>query len=134
MRDYQETLTTGLSVAVAKAKAAGARAIYFEFDVDYNWRSWFFICPEYPRRWQRLLGRDYLEEIDGPEMPWLSKVYREFDAYTPREATMESYLIARTFACFGRASQQFADLGITICMAFHDQGEIIQLYDDTKAA
>lgn len=134
VRTYQESLTAGLTVAISKAKASNAKAVYFEFDMDYDWRSWFFICPEYPKRWQRLLGSDYLEEVDGPEMRRFSKIYAEFDAFTPREATMESYLIARTFACFGRASRQFADSGIAICMAFHDQDEIVRLYEGTKNA
>jgi len=127
LRPYQESLTTGLSAAVAKATALGARAIYFEFDTDYEWRSSFFICPAYPRQWERLLGIDYLEEMEGPEMPTFAKIYGEFDAFTPRETTMESYLIARTFACFGRASQQITDAGFAIGIAFHDQGEIIQM-------
>ncbi len=136
LRAYQESLVSALSEAVSKANVSGARAIYFEFDMDYDWRSWFFICPEYPKRWERLLGSDYLEEIDGPEMPQFAKIYGELQAFAPipRDASMTSYLIARTFACFGRASQQFAESGVAIGMAFHDQDEIIRVYEGSNVS
>jgi hypothetical protein len=95
--------------------------------MDYQWRSWYFICPEYPRAWNRLRGIDYLEQVDGPDMSNFAKILDGFDAFTPREATMESYLIARTFACIGRASQVLLGSGIAIGIAFRDQGEIIRL-------
>jgi hypothetical protein len=131
LRAYQEAVASSLSSAVGKANAAGAKAIYFEFDMEDGWRSWFFICPIYPKRWDRLLGSDYLEDMDGPRMPQFANAYCELQIFAPvpREATMTSYLIARTFACFGRASQPFAGSGIAFGMAFHDQDEIIKLYE-----
>jgi hypothetical protein len=132
---YQTALASSLSFAVAKANAASAKAIYFEFDMEDGWTSWFFICPTYQERWDRLLGTDYLEEIDGPRMPQFAEIYGELQIFAPvpREATMTSYLIARTFACFGRASQPFAASGISFGIAFHDQDEIIRLHDGRAA-
>ena len=65
--------------------------------MDYDWRSWFFICPDYPERWGRLLGSDYREEVEGPKLRSFANVLGSFEAFTPRETTMESYLIGRTF-------------------------------------
>ena len=131
VRAYEASLGAGISFSIHKAKALGARAIYFEVDIDYNWRSWFFICLKYPTRWNRLLGSDYMEEVDGPEMPRFFNVYRSFDAFTPTETTMESYLVARTYACFGRATQPFANSGVAMAMGFHDPIDIICFYGDT---
>jgi hypothetical protein len=135
LRSYQETLTSALALAVRKASSSGAKAIYFEFDMDYDWRSWFFICPVFPEHWDRLLGRDYSEEFDGPEMPRFAKIYGELQFIgLASDACMIGYLIARTFASFGRASQQFAHSGVTLGIAFHDQDEIIRMYEHTKSA
>jgi hypothetical protein len=67
-------------------------------------------------------------------MPKLAGIYDELQIFAPvpREACMTSYLIARTFASFGRASRSFADSGVAFGMAFHDQDEIIRVHD--KAA
>ena len=132
LQPYEQALGSSLSLAVSKARASDAKAIYFEFDMEDGWRSWLFICPHYPQRWDRLLGSDYLEELDGPRMPNLASIYGELQIFAPvpRETCMTSYLVARTFACFGRASQPFAGLGVAMGMAFHDQDEIIRVHDD----
>jgi hypothetical protein len=134
VRAYEASLSTGIALSISKARALAARSIYFEVDMDYNWRSWFFICPNYPARWNRLLGSDYVEEVDGPEMPRFFNIYRTFDAFTPTETTMESYLVARTYACFGRAGHPFANSGVAMAMGFHDPGELVRFYGDTKKA
>jgi hypothetical protein len=135
LRLYQEALTGALSLAVGKAHLLGAKAIYLEFDMDYDWRSWLFICPVYPKHWDRLLGTDYMEEIDGPEMPRFANIYGKLQFIgLARDACMISYLIARTFACFGRVSQQFAGAEVALGIAFHDQDEIIRLYENTEQA
>jgi hypothetical protein len=135
LRSYQDALTSALNFAVSRASSSDAKAIYFEFDMDYDWRSWFFICPVFPEHWDRLLGRDYSEEFDGPEMPRFARIYAELQFIgLASDACMIGYLIARTFASFGRASQRFAHSGVTLGIAFHDQDEIIRMYEDAKAA
>jgi hypothetical protein len=136
MQAYEEALSRALSQAIGNCKASGAKAIYFEFDMEYDWRSWLFICPAYPTRWDRLLGTDYLEEVDGPKMAALAKIYGELQLFAPvpREASMTSYLIGRTFASFGRSSQRFANSGVAFGMAFHDEDEIIRVHEGTNAA
>jgi hypothetical protein len=134
LRPYQDALTSALTLAASRASSSGAKAIYFEFDMELGWRSWFFICPVFPEHWDRLLGRDYSEEFDGPEVPRFAKIYGELQFIgLASDACMIAYLIARTFASFGRASHQLAHSGITLGIAFHDQDEIIRLYEDTKA-
>lgn len=134
LRSYQESLASVLTLAVSRASSSDSKAIYFEFDMDYDWQSWFFICPIFPERWDRMPGRDFLEFADGPTMPRFAKIYGELQFIgVAGDTCMIGYLIARTFACFGRASQQFAHSGVTLGIAFHDQDEIIKLYEDSKA-
>ena len=95
--------------------------------MDYEWRSKFFICPRSPEKWDRLLGVDYTEELEGPSLPEFALIYAEHCFMpNPKDIAVTSYLIARTFAAFGSASDSFRSAGLAIFAAFHDQEAMLK--------
>ena len=106
LNSYELALQVGIGRALHKAGELSAKAVYFEYDLDNNWRSHFFICPTYS---PLSVGDDdwaceWLATIEGPSQPDLGQLYSsKFDR---PDSVLGStlYLVARTVAAFGRSS------------------------------
>ena len=104
--------------ALQAAARCRANAVYFEYDLDNDWQSAFFLCEKYKPEsaqdddW----ACDWIENFSGPDFPEASDIYREnhFDR-TPIAKGSTLYLIARTVAAFGRCFEQAPSPAITTC-------------------
>ena len=118
--------------ALQAAARCRATAVYFEYDLDNDWQSNFFLCEKYSSEsaddddW----ACDWIEDCSGPDFPEASEVYLEnhFDR-TPTAKGSTLYLVARTVAAFGRCFEQAASPAITTCIAFHDQTPVLRIFE-----
>lgn len=127
---YQAALAESFAQAVERAQVADALAMYFEYDLDNDWQSNFFLCGDYNPEsagdddW----ACDWLDEVSGPKFPAASEVYSEnnFDR-TPLAKGSTLYLVARTVAAYGRCLDKHPSNALAVCIAFHDQNPIMRL-------
>lgn len=129
---YQLRLQPYLTKARTAAARHSAKAIYFEYDLDNDWQSAFFICDKYNSEsahdddW----ACNWTEDFRGPDFAEASAIYREnpFDR-TPVAQGSTLFLVARTVASFGRCCEQAGLLAVTTCMGFHDQDPIMRIVE-----
>ncbi|NLP52439.1 hypothetical protein [Bacillus sp. RO1] len=128
---YVNELKKGLELSLNIAQEQTARAIYFEYDLDNNWDSAFFICAEYNNLvdedddW----ASDWIEDFDGPSLEQFSNIY-EMDGFDRSDVAIGStiYLVARTVTAFTKAYKSISDENSTaVCIGFHDQDPIIRI-------
>lgn len=129
MDTYRESIENGISQSVNLAAKNAARVIYFEYDMDNEWSSNFFICEEYndPFEEDDEWACDWIDEVDGGSLEDFSEIYLEngFDS-TNKALGNTLYLIARTVSLFSSVCQK-VETKIPICIAFHDQNPIMRL-------
>lgn len=129
---YQARLEPCVADALTVANRCGAIAVYFEYDLDNDWQSGFFLCGEYnpesagDEDW----ACDWIEDFSGPEFPDASDIYCEnhFDR-TPMAKGSTLYLVARTVSTFGRCLDLCRPSNVTVCMGFHDQDPVLRLVE-----
>ncbi|MBM7662805.1 hypothetical protein JOC85_003616 [Bacillus mesophilus] len=131
LNEYVNDLKLGLKQSLKIAQEQTARAIYFEYDLDNNWDSAFFICDEYNRLededddW----ASDWSEDFEGPSLEQFANIY-ELDGFDGDNVAIGStiYLVARTVSAFKTAYKSLSDeSSIAVCIAFHDQDPIIRI-------
>ena len=131
LNNYLNYLKSGLGQSIKIAQEQAARAIYFEYDLDNNWDSTFFICEEYnvledeDDDW----ASDWSEDFEGPSLEQFANIY-ELDGFGGDNAAIGStvYLVARTVSAFTRAYKSLSDKSsAAVCIAFHDQDPIIRI-------
>ncbi|MFT9846038.1 hypothetical protein [Aneurinibacillus sp. REN35] len=129
LNEYQKELEKGLVASIILAENNAAKAIYFEYDLDNNWDSHFFICDNYnpPEDQDDDWACDWSNSIDGPILIKFAEIYSEngFDS-SEKAMGITLYLLARTIVAFANACKK-ADSKIPICIAFHDQDPIMRI-------
>jgi hypothetical protein len=129
---YESKLRTGLEKAISKAKEINAKAVYFEYDLDNDWQGKYFICKEYLRldevrnncdNW----ACDYEEAIPGPRFEEFGKLYIPGFDCDDEMIAVNSYLIARTVAAFGKVVHSLDTYDLAIGIAFRDQDPIVRI-------
>jgi len=129
-RPYQQGIADSFAEAIRRFDGSTAVALYFEYDLDNDWDSAFFLCPEYnpesaeDEDW----ACDFVDDIAGPGFPEASELYREnnFDR-TPMALGSTLYLVARTVAAFGRCAERVQLKARAICIGFHDQTPVTRV-------
>ncbi|MHB0936230.1 MAG: WG repeat-containing protein [Armatimonadota bacterium] len=136
LTDYSHELSAALRKAVESGIRKKAKALYFEYDLDNDWQSAFFVCKRYlPRkREDDEWACDWSEDIPGPAQPALGSIYAEHDFGGSDFAVASTlYLIARTIAALGRCVDEFRAKtnlqGMAICIGFHDQADVFRLLE-----
>ena len=133
LMNYEKALAAGLAEAIETAEKIAAKAIYFEYDMDNDWQSNFFICPDYhPESHQdEEWVRNWVEEIEGPGLPEFTSIYDEHGGENKSQAGAGTalYLIARTVCAFGRCVDELPDLPMALCIGFHGQDPIWRIRD-----
>ncbi|WP_047985859.1 hypothetical protein [Ornithinibacillus californiensis] len=126
---YRESIENGFSQSLEIATKCAAKAVYFEYDMDNEWNSNFFICDEYnqPAEEDDDWASDWIDEVEVGTLEKLSEIYLEngFDS-TDKALGNTLYLIARTVALFSNVCQK-VKTNIPICIAFHDQDPIMRI-------
>jgi hypothetical protein len=131
LSSYQKSLCAQLSFAVDKAQNSDAKAIYFEYDLDNDWQSYFFICQDYKRQ---AIGDDewacdWVDELKGIDLNSFGDLYVSGFDSTEAAKGANLYLIARTVATFGHCCENFKDNSFAICIAFHDQDPVMRIFE-----
>lgn len=131
---YERKIDLALPRAVAEAVKRKAAALYFEYDLDNDWQSAFFICPAYQPaddEW----ACEFVQDIKGPDAPAFTALYAENGfADTPRACGLTLALVARTVAAFGRCLRRYPAPGLAVCMGFHDQSPILRVQEAKAVA
>ncbi|WP_195696752.1 hypothetical protein [Priestia megaterium] len=106
-----------------------AKAIYFEYDMENNWESIFFVCEEYSSLSEGDDGwaSDWIDEIEGPSHKEFAQVYKEngFDT-TDKARAITLFLIVRTLIAFGTVAKSMK-LDVPLCIGFHDQDPVMRI-------
>lgn len=115
---------------VVQAADGSVAAVYWEFDVDNNWSSAFFLCTDYaPEEAQAddwaasFVGSNV---IAGPSMPVLATLLGTTWAGGQADVSRNLYLVARTIATVGRAADGWPLL-VPLCAGFHDQDVVFRI-------
>jgi len=133
---YEGQLRSGLKRAVTRAAKLGALAVYFEYDLDNGWDGNFFLCREYvPQAGVEEADQgedwasDWIEHVAGPAQPKLAAIYAGQGGFaeTPEQVGRTAFLVARTVATFGKATEGLETQGIAVCLAFHDAEPIFRI-------
>lgn len=129
---YTAALTDLLRHGYERAQQLSAKAIYFEYDIDNDWKGWLFLYDDY---YPEAVGHDdwackWIEDIRGPKLPVFTHLYNSyggFDVYNDTEISTTLYLIARTVVCFGRSVSALPQNGFAVCIGYHDQGKLTRI-------
>ncbi len=133
---YEGQLRSGLKRAVKRAAKLGALAVYFEYDLDNRWDGNFFLCRDYVPQAEveeadqgENWASDWIEHVAGPAQPKLAAIYVAQGGYaeTPEQVGRTAFLVARTVAAFGRATEELDTQGLGVCLAVHDAERIFRI-------
>ncbi|MFB8426641.1 hypothetical protein ACFC4S_32140 [Priestia megaterium] len=126
---FQTQVKSSLQEAVHIVNAQSAKAIYFEYDMDSDWESTFFICDGYSSLFEEDddWASDWIDEIEGPSNKEFAQIYQEnsFDA-TEKERVITLFLIVRTLVAFAKAVKNIK-VDVPLCIGFHDQDPIMRI-------
>lgn len=129
LTDYMEELEEGLKRAYEEGEDMGALAVYFEYDMENQWNSGYFLCSEYNPEDEE--DDDWAtsadEEIEGPAQPDLAELYASTFDTNDKDRAINGYLIARTVAAFGRCVDVLPDPEGAVCIGFHDQEGVLRI-------
>lgn len=117
--------------ALKKAQSAHAPAIYFEYDLDNEWQSSFFICNEYaePEAGDDDWACDFDTSVRASSIPEFAEIYDSTDKFccSPEATAITLFLIARTTAALRAVVSRKLPGTVRICIGFHDQNPIHRL-------
>ncbi|MED4217843.1 hypothetical protein P4671_17850 [Priestia megaterium] len=125
----QTKLKSSLKKALYIANERSVKAIYFEYDMDNEWESTFFVCDEYNSLseddddW----ASDWIDEIEGPLNSEFAQIYQEngFDT-TEKAKAVTLFLVIRTVTALGTVAQSMK-VNVPLCIGFHDQDPIMRI-------
>ncbi|SFX84754.1 hypothetical protein SAMN04487866_1441 [Thermoactinomyces sp. DSM 45891] len=132
LETYKGELETSLLEVLNLSKERLTRAIYYEYDLDNNWDSHFFLCSNY-----RPLAEqdddwacDWEDVVKGPNLKEFAEIYSEngFDS-SSKAIGITLYLTARTVCAFASVCYG-TDRNIPLCIGFHDQDPIVRISAD----
>lgn len=134
LNDYKKELKMGLDQSIKIAIELDSKAVYFEYDLDHNWESAFYICEEYNplENGDDDWACNWTEDIEGPSLEQFGEIY-ELDGFDRSNIAIGTtiYLIARTVISYIRALNELPNqISIPICIAFHDQDPIIRINEE----
>jgi hypothetical protein len=131
LESYESVLTDLFQESLQLAHKYKAKAIYFEYDLDNNWDSAFFVCGDYvpiedeDEDW----ACDWYEDLEGPNLEQFSKIY-SLNGFDKNETAIGTtiYLVTRTVVAYARAYKNLThENPLAICIAFHDQDPILRI-------
>ncbi|HEF5694800.1 hypothetical protein ACQVWE_01780 [Bacillus cereus] len=128
VESYKVSIRVGLDAAVEMATTEEAKAIYFEYDLDNEWTSQFYICEEYAPLEEEDddWASEWTYDVEGPESVELADMYNENGFDTSEKAIgITLYLIAKTLCSFISVRSEVQN-NIPICIGFHDQDPIMR--------
>ncbi|HWO97380.1 MAG TPA: hypothetical protein VNM45_13820 [Bacillus sp. (in: firmicutes)] len=128
---FQNKLNDALQVSLHTADKHSAAAIYFEYDMDNDWQSVFFICDDYTMLSEEDddWASDWISEVEGPDLKEFARIYAEngFDG-TEKAIGTTLYLVVKTVTVFGSVVESRKN-NMPICIGFHDQDPIMRIQE-----
>jgi hypothetical protein len=129
---YEKALKEALMSALRRLVEIGGTALYFEYDIDNDWQSWFFLYDQYV---PESVGDDewavsWKLDIEGPAFPVFTELYETYGGFNVEndpEIGITLYLVARTTAAFGRVCDGLSLPNIAVCVGYHDQGDLTRI-------
>lgn len=126
---FQTKLKSSLQEALHIVNEQSVEAIYFEYDMDNEWESTFFVCDEYGSLsegdddW----ASEWIGEIEGPINKEFAQIYQEngFDA-TEKAKVVTLLLVIRTVTALGTVAESMK-VNVPLCIGFHDQDPIMRI-------
>jgi hypothetical protein len=118
--------------ALKKANKSSASAIYYEYDMDNDWDTNFFVCPEYAPR--EAGDDDWACEYNGvvraPGIYDFGKIYSSLGGFCTDQTGTSAilYMIARTVVSLKEILDRKPSTKV-VCMAFHDQDPVHRLFE-----
>jgi hypothetical protein len=121
---YITQISHHLNIAATCARSVAMQAVYFEYDMDNDWRSAFYLCPgptqdpDWSCKWVAMVPSAPLDPF--------AEVLSQSDGFceTPEASALSLHLIARTICALGRAAQTVDLTGLSLSMGYHDQDPI----------
>ncbi|MEH6964493.1 hypothetical protein V7079_25035 [Priestia megaterium] len=128
----QTKLKSSLPKALYIANEQSVEAIYFEYDMDNEWESTFFVCDEYSSLSEEDDDWDseWIAEIEGPINREFAQIYQEngFDETEKAKAkAVTLFLVIRTVTALGTVAQSMKVNVPPLCIGFHDQDPIMRI-------
>jgi len=129
---YTAALTRDIATATEVTRPK-TRAVLWEFDVDNDWSSSFFFCSTY--RPEVANDDDWAADFDADmttrsvSMPAIAALRPASWNGSDVDAARNALLVARTIACFGRASAAWTG-STPLCAGYHDQSVVFRLVAD----
>ncbi|UYP05959.1 hypothetical protein [Priestia megaterium] len=126
---FQTQVKSSFQEAVRIVNEKSAKAIYFEYNMENNWESTFFICDGYSSLLEEDddWASDWIDEIEGPSNKEFAQIYQKngFDA-TEKARIITLFLIVRTLVAFAKAVKNIK-VDVPLCVGFHDQDPIMRI-------
>jgi hypothetical protein len=138
LAEYENILIQKAKEALSLALAHNVKAVYYEYNIP-DWSGGFYICPDYNSSevqdddWAAdfILTNDGSLDFDPTIIQntfQFSDFWYECDGIEER-IVIEYYLVARTTAMFGRATETIDWGNIALCIGFHDQQIVTRIYE-----
>jgi hypothetical protein len=128
---YLDDVSSAFASSFAIATEHKCPAIYFEYDLDNNWDSNFFICPQYnpPDADDDDWACDSDHRIVAGSQDDFAAIYIQTDNFCNNDEStaITLYLISRTTELLNTVIRGRESPGINICLGFHDQNPIHRL-------
>ena len=119
--------------ALKKARKNNAKAIYYEYDLDNDWKTAFFVCPEYYPINEKNddWACHWLSDHIAPGIHDFGKIYAKLGGFcnSDENTAVTLYMIARTTSILNSIIQRKPPQNINICIGFHDQDPIHRIYE-----
>ncbi len=125
---YLDRMFGAYCKALKRARNANAKAIYFEYDLDNDWNSNFFVCPAYKpiQAGDDDWACDYISASATPGIFQFAEIYAQFDGFCIDDESTSAtlHMIARTADVVSSVINRKLDKSIAMCIGFHDQDPI----------
>lgn len=129
LEKYINRIQKAFKKTIQKAVNKKAKAIYFEYDMDNGWDSYFFICDEYNNlnKGDHDWVCSWVDKQKGPSLSKFTKIYETngFDK-NDKAIGITLYLIARTVSSLIKGCNVHS-YNKPICIGFHDQDPVFRI-------
>lgn len=134
---YQKKLYECLLESMDIAEAISAQAIYFEYDIENDWKGRFLICTEYHAESEEDddWASEWEGEVETPNLAEFAAIYREHGGYNDNDSRVATtlYLITRLVCTFGRCVDGLSRNHKAICIGFPEQDPLWRIVEKRES-
>lgn len=126
--EYEKQLKEGLQHSLTRIQSGEGCAIYFEYDMDNNWQSSFYLCTEYVPN-EDEWACEWEDVLEGPSLSNFGEIIMHY-GFDKNETSVAvtMYLIARTVCAFSDVVNSVKEAKrVPIAISYHDQDGIYHI-------